>query len=169
MSNKVKEDRVGYNTQKGIASFKPDFSLSIEQRIRNLHKELAFNDTYEGFDSLILRQVKFISCDPATQSVKWSFVPTQILCNKGGNLHGGAAATLLDLLTSTALLTITKPGFLDAGHVSRNLNTTYLRPLPPGTQCIVECEVVGKSSFLKVFLQTGGHTEGVFEEIISGH
>lgn len=67
---------------------------------------------------------------------------TPILCNKGGNLHGGAAATLLDSLTSTALLTIAKPGFLDAGHVSRNLNTTYLRPLPSGTKCTVECNVV---------------------------
>lgn len=65
-----------------------------------------------------------------------------ILCNKGGNLHGGAAATLLDSLTSTSLLTIAKPGFLDAGHVSRNLNTTYLRPVPVGSKCTVECEVV---------------------------
>lgn len=136
------EDRVGKNTQKGIASFKPDFSLSIEQRIQNLHKELAYNSSYEGFDSLVLRHVTFISCSATTQSVKWSFKPTLILCNKGGNLHGGAAATLLDLLTSTALLTIAKPGFLDAGHVSRNLNTTYLRPVPPGTECVVECEVV---------------------------
>lgn len=129
--------------QKGISAYqKPDFSLSPEERIRSLHRELCQNSDYEGFDSICLRQAKFISCDVPTQTTKWEFTVTPILCNKGGNLHGGAAATLLDSLTSTALLTIAKPGFLDAGHVSRNLNTTYLRPLPSGTKCTVECNVV---------------------------
>ena len=57
-------------------------------------------------------------------------------------MHGGAATTILDSLTSAVLLTIAKPGFLDAGHVSRALNTTFLRPVPVGTKCTVECEVV---------------------------
>jgi uncharacterized protein (TIGR00369 family) len=136
-------DESGINTQPGIRSyFKTDYSIPVEARIQNLINELCHNPAYEGFDSLPLRQAKFISCDVASQSTKWEFTVTPILCNKGGNLHGGAAATLLDTLTSTALLCISKPGFLDAGHVSRNLNTTYLRPLPAGTKCIVECSVV---------------------------
>ena len=128
---------------KGIQSYnKPDFSLSVEDRIKNLHEELSNTPGYNGYDTLGLRQCKFISASSEMQSSTWSLNVTPELCNKSGNLHGGAAATILDSLTSTALLTIAKPGFLDAGHVSRNLNTTYLRPLPAGTKAIVECGVV---------------------------
>jgi acyl-coenzyme A thioesterase 13 len=136
-------DNTGVNKQPGIQSYmKTDFSLPIGERIQSLVDEVCHNPLYEGFDSLVLRQAKFLSYDLPSQSTKWEFTVTPILCNKGGNLHGGAAATLLDTLTSTALLVIAKPGYLDAGHVSRNLNTTYLRPLPAGTKCIVECNVV---------------------------
>jgi len=128
---------------KGILSYQaPDFSLPIEDRILNLYKELTTTPGYNGYDTLGLRQCTFVSADAATQSTVWTLNVTPELCNKGGNLHGGAAATILDTLTSTALLTIAKPGFLDYGHVSRNLSTTYLRPLPAGSQARVECEVV---------------------------
>jgi acyl-coenzyme A thioesterase 13 len=130
-------------TSKGIQSYNaPDLSLPIETRIRNLHTELTTTPGYVGYDTLGLRQCVFLSASAATQSSTWELTVTPELCNKGGNLHGGAAATILDSLTSTALLTIAKPGFLDAGHVSRNLNTTYLRPLPVGSKVRVECEVV---------------------------
>jgi acyl-coenzyme A thioesterase 13 len=128
---------------KGIQSYNaPDLSLPIEERIKNLHEELTNTPGYNGYDVLGLRQCKFVSASTEKQSSNWELYVTPELCNKGGNLHGGAAATILDTLTSTALLTIAKPGFLDAGHVSRNLNTTYLRPLPAGSKVTVECEVV---------------------------
>jgi acyl-coenzyme A thioesterase 13 len=136
---------------KGIASYNsPDLSLPIEDRINALLKEITASPDYAGFDVTGLKQCKFISANEATQSTTWELTITPELCNKSGNLHGGAAATLLDTLTSTALLTIAKPGFLDAGHVSRSLNTTYLRPVPDGTKCRVECEVVaaGKNTAL---------------------
>jgi len=128
---------------KGIQSYNsPDLSLPIEKRITNLHEELINTPGYNGYDTLGLRQCTFVSASEEKQSSTWTLNVTPELCNKGGNLHGGAAATILDSLTSTALLTIAKPGFLDAGHVSRNLNTTYLRPLPAGSKALVECEVV---------------------------
>jgi uncharacterized protein (TIGR00369 family) len=136
---------------KGIASYNnPDLSSPIETRIKVLLKELASNPDYTGFDTGPLRQCKFISADAETQSTVWELHITPDLCNKGGNLHGGAAATILDTLTSTALLTIAKPGFLDAGHVSRSLICTYTRPVPMGTTVRVECEVVaaGKNTAL---------------------
>lgn len=130
-------------SSKGIMAYQsPDLSLPIEERIQNIYEELSNTPGYNGFDVLGLKQCKFVSANAEKQSTSWELIVTPELCNKGGNLHGGAAATILDTLTSTALLTIAKPGFLDAGHVSRNLNTTYLRPLPAGSKATVECEVV---------------------------
>ncbi|QDS75824.1 hypothetical protein FKW77_000714 [Venturia effusa] len=128
---------------KGINSYlHVDLSQPIEGRIKSLQQEIIASPDYAGFDVSGLKQCKLISASVEKQSSTWELTVTPELCNKSGNLHGGAAATLLDTLTSTAFLTIAKEGFLDAGHVSRALNTTYLRPVPVGSVCRVECEVV---------------------------
>lgn len=67
---------------------------------------------------------------------------TPELCNRLGNLHGGCATTIIDNLSSTVLLAAGRPGFYSAGGVSRNLNLTYLRPVPVGTEIRIVCEVV---------------------------
>lgn len=136
---------------KGISSYNnPDLSLPVEDRIRALHNELINTSDYKGFDTSPLAACRFVSASEAAQSTTWTLHVTPELCNKSGNLHGGAAATILDSLTSTALLTIAKPGFLDAGHVSRSLICTYTRPVPAGTTVRIECEVVaaGKNTAL---------------------
>lgn len=126
----------GFNDEKGIIGYiNPDFSKSVEERILSVHKELTSNPRYEGFDSIVLRNASFVSCSIDNQSTKWTFTVPAILANKSYNLHGGAAATLLDSLTSTALMTVSRPGFVDAGHVSRALDTKYLRPVPVGEVC----------------------------------
>jgi acyl-coenzyme A thioesterase 13 len=136
---------------KGIASYNnPDLSQPVEERVKAIHNELINTSDYKGFDTSPLAACKFVSASAETQSTTWELHVTPGLCNKSGNLHGGAAATILDSLTSTALLTIAKPGFLDAGHVSRSLICTYTRPVPVGTTVRVECEVVaaGKNTAL---------------------
>ncbi len=55
-------------------------------------------------------------------------------CNKSGNSHGGAAATIMNTLTSAALLTIARPGFLNGNHVSRTTTMSYLWPVPLGSK-----------------------------------
>lgn len=40
------------------------------------------------------------------------------------------------------LALVSKPGFWYYLGVSRNINTTYLRPIPVGTEIFIECEVV---------------------------
>lgn len=59
-----------------------------------------------------------------------------------GNLHGGCAATIIDFLSSTILLGVSKPGFFSLGGVSRNLKITYLRPVPVGTEVRLVCQVI---------------------------
>ncbi|KAF2671340.1 hypothetical protein BT63DRAFT_423551 [Microthyrium microscopicum] len=64
------------------------------------------------------------------------------LCNGGGNLHGGAVALIFDLLTSLTVGVCAREGFWDSGHVSRNLNCTYIRPAPEGSEVLVESDVI---------------------------
>lgn len=64
------------------------------------------------------------------------------MCNYLDNLHGGCAATLIDVLSTTILLGVSSPGRFQLGGVSRNLRTTYLRPVPQGTEIRLVTELV---------------------------
>jgi acyl-coenzyme A thioesterase 13 len=64
------------------------------------------------------------------------------LCNYMGNLHGGCAATLIDVLSTTILLGVSRPGRFALGGVSRNLKVTYLRPVPEGAEIRLVCVLV---------------------------
>ncbi|KEY83200.1 thioesterase [Aspergillus fumigatus] len=64
------------------------------------------------------------------------------LCNFMGNLHGGCAATIIDILSTAILLGVSKPGFFSVGGVSRNLKVTYLRPVPANTEIRLGCQVI---------------------------
>nr|XP_001399449.2 thioesterase family protein [Aspergillus niger CBS 513.88] len=77
---------------------------------------------------------------PARVSYLLKVIPKQ--CNYLQNLHGGCAATLIDILSSTLLIALSKPGLYSYGGVSRNLKTTYIRPVPAGTEIRVVCELV---------------------------
>ncbi|KAJ5604646.1 hypothetical protein N7510_009800 [Penicillium lagena] len=77
---------------------------------------------------------------PAKVSFLFTIVPS--LSNYMGNLHGGCAATLIDVLSTTILLGVSQPGKFALGGVSRNLKVTYLRPVPTGTEVRLVCEVV---------------------------
>lgn len=59
-----------------------------------------------------------------------------------GNLHGGCAATLIDVLSTTILLGLSRPGRFALGGVSRNLKVTYLRPVPGDTEIRLTCVLV---------------------------
>lgn len=60
-----------------------------------------------------------------------------------GNLHGGCAATIIDILSTAILLGVSKPGFFSLnGVVSRNLKVTYLRPVPANTEIRLVCQVI---------------------------
>ena len=121
-----------------------DFSSSPSQRVEALKKDLSDNPDYDGYDSDTLSAVKVVCAMVEGNRGRTEFEMTvsHKLCNRSGHLHGGAACTLLDSLTSTTLLVMAKPGFLDAGHVSRTINMSYLRPVSVGTTIRIECEAV---------------------------
>jgi acyl-coenzyme A thioesterase 13 len=128
---------------------KPHFKIPVhssdsspEDRVRTVIATFADDPNYRGFDTEGLQTVKCVAASPETKTVAFEMTITPILCNKNRVLHGGAAAMLLDMLTSTILGMLSKPGYLDKGHVSRTLTTTYLRPVPMGAKVKVECHAV---------------------------
>ncbi|KAL2426941.1 hypothetical protein ABEF95_000760 [Exophiala dermatitidis] len=115
-------------------------NLPLRERVQYLADMLRKDPNFSGFDTYALKSgIELIDVRP--NFVKWEMEIGPHLCNKSNNLHGGAAATILDTLTSTALLTIARPGFLDGGHVSRTITMTYLRPVPNGSKVSIECEI----------------------------
>jgi acyl-coenzyme A thioesterase 13 len=131
---------------------KPHFTIPVDpaqtspvDRVRTVLAAFADDPDYKGFDTEGLQTVTCIAANPELQTVEFEMTITPLLCNKNQVLHGGAAAMLLDMLTSTILGMLAKPGYLDNGHVSRTLSTTYLRPVPMGAKVKVECNAVAIS------------------------
>ncbi|KAH0841234.1 hypothetical protein AYO21_06885 [Fonsecaea monophora] len=118
-----------------------DFSLPLKERVLDFQKNFLEDPHFGGFDAYALKDNVRCVCVSAGRT-EWELEVLPHLCNKGGKLHGGAAATILDNLTTTALIAAARPGFMDLGHVSRNINMTYLRPIVEGATVRVVCELV---------------------------
>jgi acyl-coenzyme A thioesterase 13 len=118
-------------------------SDGVENRVERVLRFFADDlDNQHRFETKGLQEVRLISVDEKTLSTRFEITAAPHLCSKFGTLHGAAAAMLLDMLTSTCLSIIAKPGYLDAGHVSRTLMMTYLRPVQEGERLIVDCRIV---------------------------
>ncbi|RPA91793.1 Thioesterase/thiol ester dehydrase-isomerase [Choiromyces venosus 120613-1] len=79
--------------------------------------------------------------EPAGTST-FEFTVAEAHTNRMGNLHGGCAALIFDVCTTTALLPVAREGFWDYAGVTRSLNISYLRPAPTGTVLLIRSEVV---------------------------
>lgn len=71
-----------------------------------------------------------------------------------GNLHGGCTSTIFDACTTSALAPIARPGYWAFLGVSRTLNVTYIRPVPVGTEVLVESRVVHAGKRMAVLVGT---------------
>ncbi|SPN97680.1 uncharacterized protein DNG_01193 [Cephalotrichum gorgonifer] len=95
------------------------------------------------FNVSVIPFVTYISSS-ATPTPRASFHYTvqKSHCNTIGNLSGGAAATLLDYLTTLPICLVNSPSWIYLG-ISRNLSLTFLQPAPLGETVRVDCEVLG--------------------------
>ena len=133
-----------------------DFSLSVDERVRAYLLTVVSDPEYKGFDTKPLRAVDFIEADVQNKTTRYKFHVQDVMCNKDGNLHGGAASTIFDNLTSTALFTVGRPGFWNNLGVSRSLSVVFHRPLPLNTRIELICRVVSAGKRLT-------HLEAVME------
>ncbi|KAH0496894.1 hypothetical protein TgHK011_004237 [Trichoderma gracile] len=101
----------------------------------------------KGWMHHLLPHIKILSASSLpTPTITFSFTVDPSHANGFANLHGGAAASLLDFCTTLLLALVCKPGFWQTMGVSRTLNVTYMRPAPVGIEVLIECEMlqVGK-------------------------
>ncbi|CAL52417.1 Phenylacetic acid degradation-related domain [Ostreococcus tauri] len=90
----------------------------------------------DTFDAAPLRRCSDPSF-PAPGKFQCELTVTAELTNRFGTLHGGCVATIVDVLTTVALLTLT-----DRGGVSTDLSCSYVAPAVLGERVRVECEVI---------------------------
>lgn len=118
-----------------------DFNLTIPERIDAYLRCLTEAEDYVGFETHPFQQISFVSHSESLQQMVYRVTVPQSLCNKDSVLHGGAASTILDNLSSTALFTIARPGFWDNMGVSRSLYVVFHRAIPVGTRIVIDCRV----------------------------
>ncbi|XP_049828150.1 acyl-coenzyme A thioesterase 13-like isoform X1 [Schistocerca gregaria] len=102
-----------------------------------------------GFERL-LNKIRIISAGEGKCLAE--FTVAQEHQNAGGTLHGGFTATLVDQISTYALMTYGKgvPG------VSVNINVSYMKPASAGEEVIIDAQTLraGKTlAFLEVDLK----------------
>lgn len=132
----------------------------FENRVRQYLAHVVSRAEYQGFDVRPLSRVKFISLSPTQSCTKFEFIVDENMSNLDGNLHGGAATTIFDNLTSTALFTLDGISSWDALGVTRSLTVTFLRPLPLGASVELSCEVVAKGKKMALLKGTMRTVQG---------
>lgn len=119
--------------------FATDFNLTLPERVQTYFKSVNGSGNYNGFETEPLQNVTFLSHSETSKQMIYCVTISNSLCNKDGNLHGGAATTILDNLSSTALFTVAKPGFWENMGVSRSLYIVFHRAVPTGSVVKVIC------------------------------
>ncbi|KAI8977191.1 HotDog domain-containing protein [Mycotypha africana] len=116
----------------------------------------------------VIEELHIVGAEP--DKLIWEFKVKEVHCNRLGNLHGGCAATLIDICSSFAVLTNSGKARWNLIGVSTDLSVSYLKGVPAETMIRLECEVqrVGKTLaniFTKVYndqgqvCYTGSHTK----------
>ncbi|XP_011315256.1 acyl-coenzyme A thioesterase 13 [Fopius arisanus] len=88
-----------------------------------------------SFDAACLKGMKFLSAGDG--QCKAEFIVGDEHLNSAGTLHGGCSATIIDCISSYALMT--KSGF---PGVSVDLNVSFLKSAVPGEVITVDAKTV---------------------------
>lgn len=117
-------------------------STWVQERLKAFLEDIALDDTYHGFEKQLLSRVDFVSVSVEQQETEFALRVQEFMCNKDGFLHGGAATTLLDNLSSTALTFVQRDGFWPNFGVTRTITMFFHRPIPCGEHITVRCSLV---------------------------
>lgn len=120
-----------------------DFRLSHSDRVKAYLSSITMDTNYDGFERRLLQHVRPLEVDKELGQTLYVLTVQDFMSNKDGNLHGGAAATLMDNLSSTALIMIQRPGFWDNFGITRSIAVIYHRAMPQGAKLLIRCEVLG--------------------------
>ncbi|KAF4631876.1 hypothetical protein G7Y89_g6253 [Cudoniella acicularis] len=124
--------------------------VSAEERVNAFFFGAMPADDEQGWGaSLIHNDLRLVSASSNPGRTVFSYTVKPSHCNRLGNLHGGCAATLFDICTTTALAPIAKEGFWAYAGVTRTLAVTYIRPVPAGDTVLIESEIPGSGMTLK--------------------
>lgn len=125
-----------------------DAVTKLRGHIENFNRKASQKPvgSVKSFDTDLMRRARVIGATWAGTAAIEIYLGLEY-GNAGGTLHGGAAALVLDVFTSSAIVPleshdIHKEGFNPPGGVTRSMNITYLRPLFLPATVLVESEVL---------------------------
>lgn len=98
-------------------------------------EKAAYSDSAPSFDCLALRGLTVLSSEPG--HVRCLMPVTREKTNRYGTLHGGCAATLVDVIGTAAIFSVSP----ESG-VSLHISVDYLSPAPVGRNVIIDSKVV---------------------------
>ncbi|KAF2680595.1 hypothetical protein K458DRAFT_421297 [Lentithecium fluviatile CBS 122367] len=95
------------------------------------------------FDREVMNNLKIIDAG-LDGSVSYELFMSPSFSNLNDVMHGGAAAVIFDMATTTALCPIARPASWEfMGGVTRTLNISYLKAVPIGITVLIRSKVVG--------------------------
>lgn len=112
-------------------------------------RQVAFCDT---FSDTVCHEAQLVGRLPpaahgGAHGLRFRMPVAKALANRFGKLHGGAASTVVDVLTSYCLCML-EPDRL--AHVSTHLAIDFLNPMPTGAALIADCIVLRAGRTLAV-------------------
>ena len=125
-----------------LAQWHPDPTHTPHERLLGFIS-LVSNPNYHGHEAPVFRLLRSIhsTLTPSLIVTARLTIPASF-CQGIGSMHGGATATIFDVVTTLPFVLIWRKDFWALMGVSRGLSVTYLEAVREGDEVEVEGEVV---------------------------